>query len=214
MTRDLAGQRFGKLVAVRPIGRKNRYVLWECACDCGNTAEVMTDLLTSGKVKSCGCMPTGRRRTVHKGKRFGRLTAVDPVGEGGRDAAKLWRCVCTCGNERNVSEGDLLAGVVTSCGCAQEASASAHGSTADRGSSSAVPSAARPARKPRAQDVSGQRFGELTALEPTDRRESGSVVWHCRCSCGREADVSLTNLKRRKHPTCGPDHNTEHNASS
>ena len=32
---DLTGQRFGKLVVIRDVGRKNGHVLWECLCDCG-----------------------------------------------------------------------------------------------------------------------------------------------------------------------------------
>ena len=32
---DLTGQRFGKLVVVKDVGRENSNVLWECLCDCG-----------------------------------------------------------------------------------------------------------------------------------------------------------------------------------
>lgn len=54
---DLAGMRFGKLVAVRPIEERIRgYVVWECRCDCGNTAFVPTGNLRSGNTKSCGCL--------------------------------------------------------------------------------------------------------------------------------------------------------------
>lgn len=35
-------------------------------------------------------------------------------------------------------------------------------------------------------DITGQQFGELTAIEPTDQRKSGGVVWRYRCSCGAE----------------------------
>lgn len=43
------------------------------------------------------------------------------------------------------------------------------------------------------KDLTGKRFGSLTVLEKTDRREHRSVVWKCRCDCGkiiyRRADV-------------------------
>ena len=57
---DLTGQRFGKLTVIKfskdiqSGNRKRKY--WLCQCDCGNTKEVRTDSLTSGNVKSCGCL--------------------------------------------------------------------------------------------------------------------------------------------------------------
>ena len=38
--KDLSGMRFGKLVSVREVGMKNGAYVWECVCDCGNTAFV------------------------------------------------------------------------------------------------------------------------------------------------------------------------------
>ena len=56
----------------------------------------------------------------------------------------------------------------------------------------------------KAKDLAGQRFGKLTVLRATDeRRDSGSVVWHCVCDCGREADVSAQRLVRGKVRSCG-----------
>ncbi len=47
-------------------------------------------------------------------------------------------------------------------------------------------------------------FGKLTALYPTDERaDSGSVVWHCVCECGKEKDVSARRLTRGKVRSCG-----------
>lgn len=47
---------------------------------------------------------------------------------------------------------------------------------------------------PRAKDISNQRFGRLTAIEPTDERRKGCVVWRCRCDCGNEKLVALVDL--------------------
>lgn len=54
--KDLANQRFGRQVAVKPCG-KNKYgnVLWLCKCDCGNEHIVASGKLVQGKSKSCGC---------------------------------------------------------------------------------------------------------------------------------------------------------------
>lgn len=53
------------------------------------------------------------------------------------------------------------------------------------------------------KDLSQQRFGKLTALEPTDERDSGSVIWACRCDCGRTAKVSARNLTNGHTKSCG-----------
>ncbi|AQG74085.1 hypothetical protein AWJ15_14425 [Lacticaseibacillus rhamnosus] len=54
---DLTGQRFGRLVAIKDAGyTKNRSRVWECKCDCGNTAFVKAGHLKNGNVKSCGCL--------------------------------------------------------------------------------------------------------------------------------------------------------------
>ena len=53
----LAGQRFGKLVAIERAGKDaHNSVLWLCCCDCGNTALRRGARLTYGSVKSCGCI--------------------------------------------------------------------------------------------------------------------------------------------------------------
>lgn len=56
--RNLVGQRFGRLTAIRPTDERENVtgsVIWECRCDCGNTAFVSSTALTSGNTTSCGC---------------------------------------------------------------------------------------------------------------------------------------------------------------
>lgn len=57
-TKDLANKRFGKLVAVKIIGKNEgkSVNIWECVCDCGEAKNVRTDHLLSGDVQSCGCL--------------------------------------------------------------------------------------------------------------------------------------------------------------
>lgn len=53
-------------------------------------------------------------------------------------------------------------------------------------------------------DLTGQRFGKLVALSRTEKRmDSGSVVWKCRCDCGKLAEVSARRLIRGKVRSCG-----------
>lgn len=54
---DVAGKRFGLLVAIKPTEKRgsNGAVIWECICDCGNVAYVPLGQLTRGHTLSCGC---------------------------------------------------------------------------------------------------------------------------------------------------------------
>lgn len=48
---DIAGCRFGRLVAKERVGKK-----WLCACDCGNEKLVLPSNIKRGLTKSCGCL--------------------------------------------------------------------------------------------------------------------------------------------------------------
>lgn len=52
-------------------------------------------------------------------------------------------------------------------------------------------------------DLSEKVFGKLTVMYPTDKRASRSVVWHCKCECGNEVDVSSVDLQRKHTKSCG-----------
>ncbi len=54
-----------------------------------------------------------------------------------------------------------------------------------------------------ARDLSGQRFGKLTAISPTDRRSNGGIMWFCQCDCGRETYVRVDSLTMGKTRSCG-----------
>ena len=60
---DCKGKRFGKLTAVKFMGTdKHRNALWLCKCACGNTKVISRNSLKSGCTRSCGCIPTGRKK--------------------------------------------------------------------------------------------------------------------------------------------------------
>ncbi|MGF0146290.1 hypothetical protein ACQRDF_02500 [Lachnospiraceae bacterium SGI.054] len=53
-------------------------------------------------------------------------------------------------------------------------------------------------------DITGQKFGHLTALYPIEKRAAnGGIIWHCDCDCGNECDVTLNNLTRGHTRSCG-----------
>ena len=54
---DLTGKKFGELTVIKKSEiKKNNRVAWECKCSCGNSTVVITNHLTSGHTKSCGCL--------------------------------------------------------------------------------------------------------------------------------------------------------------
>ena len=53
---DIAGRRFGRLVAIKPVGKHKKGIKWLCQCDCGNQIEVVAASLLQGIRRSCGCL--------------------------------------------------------------------------------------------------------------------------------------------------------------
>lgn len=49
------------------------------------------------------------------GRQFGQWSVKSYAGMSGKNP--IWRCVCTCGNERSVQAGNLKNGKSTGCGC-------------------------------------------------------------------------------------------------
>lgn len=53
--KNLAGQRFGRLIAIDRAASVKANTRWTCLCDCGEQCDVIGSKLTSGHTKSCGC---------------------------------------------------------------------------------------------------------------------------------------------------------------
>lgn len=179
-TEDLSGRRFGRWTVLErtPGEGASR---WRCRCQCGAERDVLERNLKSGASLSCGCLTRERVRKANRidltGARFGRLTALrEAPAEGG----SAWECRCDCGRECVVPTKLLRSGKRTSCGCDSR-----------RG-------------KARTQDIAGKKFSMMTALYPTEQRDrKGSVIWHCRCDCGKEMDVSYDQLRYGDKISCG-----------
>ena len=56
-----------------------------------------------------------------------------------------------------------------------------------------------------AKDLTGQRFGRLTALEYEHKHNTGkpNSVWLCKCDCGKQTRVSSKDLTRGRSKSCG-----------
>lgn len=123
--KDLTGQRFERLVALHATDKRiNNSVVWVFQCDCGNIKELPSSSVTSGKVKSCGCLKAETDRQTKNtwinltGQKFGHLTAIKRV-ESDKYGHARWECECDCGNpEHLIVTGDnLRRGHTQSCGC-------------------------------------------------------------------------------------------------
>ena len=55
----------------------------------------------------------------------------------------------------------------------------------------------------KAKDLTGQRFGRLTAIECVGRNKSRAAMWKCLCDCGGEITVPSVDLKRGHTQSCG-----------
>lgn len=53
---DITGQRFSRLTAIRRVEDRNKKAYWLFRCDCGVEKEIRKNRVTTGKIKSCGCL--------------------------------------------------------------------------------------------------------------------------------------------------------------
>ena len=56
---------------------------------------------------------------------------------------------------------------------------------------------------PKIIDLTGQKFGRLTALEPVGTNSHGNRVWLCKCDCGNMYEVSVDSLRNGRTKSCG-----------
>lgn len=118
---NMDGQRFGKLTVIRTTDMraddKRHSILYECRCDCGNTAYATGSDLRKGGVQSCGCL---RNPQIKPGDRFYRLEVLrrlpDRKTAGGQSKVS-YECLCDCGKKIAVDAQALKRGSAKSCGC-------------------------------------------------------------------------------------------------
>lgn len=56
-TKDITGIKFGKLTAIKRVGRDRNYrSIWYFSCDCGGNKTVDSHRVINGTTRSCGCI--------------------------------------------------------------------------------------------------------------------------------------------------------------
>lgn len=58
-------------------------------------------------------------------------------------------------------------------------------------------------------DLSGKKFGRLTALEICGRTHRGQCIWRCQCDCGNKKDVVSNSLQTGNTKSCGCIHKSK-----
>lgn len=123
-------------------------------------------------------IPIGKAEDLRVFK-FGQLTPLYRIAN--KNGKTQWRCKCDCGNLHDVCATDLKQGHIKSCGCFIKT---------------------HPAHN--AVDLTNQVFGKLTVLyRYKNGNKNSHVLWHCKCECGNECNVSATNLRTGRTTSCG-----------
>lgn len=53
------------------------------------------------------------------------------------------------------------------------------------------------------KDLLNQKFGRLTVIKETDKRQDRCIVWLCKCECGNTVEVSSKRLINNIVSSCG-----------
>lgn len=174
-----------------------------------------------------------RNRNDLTGQRFGRLVVLGKNQEkSGKNS--YWDCLCDCGNKKTISRSDLTSGHTKSCGCLKtenltgkrfgklvaienvgidkwghviwKCKCDCGNETIVRGSSLTSGDTISCGCS-HFLDITGQRFGKLTAIKMSKPHcTSGGntlTTWECLCDCGNMVTVTLNDLRSGKTKSCG-----------
>lgn len=173
---DLTGTTINEITILckdEELSKQKGRLYWKCQCSCGRIKSIRSDGLK--KIKTCGeC----NKNLI--GQKFGRLLVLE---KGKKDKAQhqYYICKCDCGNICEINSDNLRRGLTKSCGCLH--SEITHKNTF--------------------KDITGQKFGKLTAINYEIK--NSKVYWKCKCDCGNEILVFLGHLQNGHTTSCGCD---------
>lgn len=107
--------------------------------------------------------------------RFGKLLILREEVNNRINNQPTWKCQCDCGQICYKTTRQLKTLKNPSCGCVT-------GHT---------------------KDITGNKYGKLTAISPTAQRSHGSTVWKCQCECGNIVYARLEGLRVGDNTSCG-----------
>lgn len=115
-------------------------------------------------------------------QRFGKLVVVKRILN--KNKRTMWLCKCDCGNEVEVRSDQLRGGITKSCGCLHIEQVKNIG-------------------KNNFKDLTGQKFGKLTAKQPIFNENKKRYDWVCQCDCGNDIIVLGSSLTSGNTQSCG-----------
>lgn len=196
MTGWLVGKTFGYLKVIaynQEESIKKHAYMYNCTCTrCGTWCVRKAYDIIYGKIVSCGCIHEVWSENKIKdltGKKFGELTVLERIKNHAKHSHKQrdswWKCKCSCGSIFECRRSFLLYSKHPSCGCY----------------------ARKRQSESKSKDLSGQRFGMLTAIEKVDdprkTKNNRQNYWKCICDCGNTTVVGAGYLTNGDVKTCG-----------
>lgn len=172
MVKDIKDKVVNTYKAVKFLGIKNKKALWQWKClVCGDIRE--GDL---SRAKRFSCKELKKRQKIQSfvGNEFGDLVVESFAYV--KDDKNYWNCRCGCGNVTCVTTDKLVNGNTKSCGCKRIKYGREHN---------------------RFRDITGQTFGNLTAIEHVDGK------WLFQCNCGNKKIISLNDVVSGRTQSCG-----------
>lgn len=116
----------------------------------------------------------------HYGNVF--IKEIEPTKDGRRKA--LFQCGL-CSNLFEARIDMISSNTIKSCGCRKHLSSSKNAKIIGQNNYGRYK-----------KDISGNKYGELTALYPTEQRDfDGNILWFCKCSCGNTRVASYKSLE-------------------
>lgn len=125
--------------------------------------------------------PTHRNFMNLEGQVFGRLKVLEYVGvkwPKKRTKGHIWKVQCKCGVEKIVLGSCLRKGDTISCGCYHKEIVSG------------------------GQDLTGNRYGRLLVEKKVGSKHN-SILWLCKCDCGKTKEIISASLKHGRSRSCG-----------
>ena len=120
-----------------------------------------------------------RRYRDYIGERFGALVVLGLWADKDDHYRSYYKCRCDCGVVKNIACERVLNGKSKSCGCGMVKA------------------------QFKAADLTGRRFGRLTAIERVPDPDARRPMWRCQCDCGNETTVMSTDLTMGCVKSCG-----------
>ena len=187
---EMIGKRFGKLTVLECVENERANdgsLVYKCQCDCGNIKNISGAYLRKG-TKSCGCL-IGKNQNLNiedlSGQEFNNIKILSITDKRDPNRAIIYKCQCKCGKIFECSGTRIKNGFIKSCGCLREENLKKYLETVDY-----------------SKDETGKIYGELKVLYRNGSTSNWQAIWHCKCSCGKEIDITGGNL-RQGQISCG-----------